>query len=153
LQENSNKKMDPIGKILQSTANRFRRLGDENLLKQNVTLSQLRVLAFVSKRKENFVYQRDLESVFQIRRSSVAGILKNMEKSGILIREDSMEDARVKRILLTDKGKELDRDLRHFLHSLEEDMLCGFSDEEKESLRSMLLRMNENLEQIERKRS
>lgn len=48
------------------------------------------------------VYQRDLENVFKFRRSTVSGILKTMEKNNLIKRIDTIEDARMKQIVLTD---------------------------------------------------
>lgn len=51
------------------------------------------------------VYQRDLENVFKFRRSTVSGILKTMEKNNLIKRIDTIEDARMKQIVLTDFGE------------------------------------------------
>jgi len=139
-----------FGRAVQGVANRFRRLGDENLAKHGITVSQLRVIAYVSTSPEGEVSQRELEDAFEIRRSSVTGLLQNMEKSGLIERFGSKEDARIKRVRLTDKGKGLDVELKSFIHSLEARLLSGFSPEERSQAKSLLLRMMDNLEQIER---
>lgn len=139
-----------FGREIQKLANRFRRLGDENLQKEGITFSQLRVIAYISKNKT--VLQKELEEFLGIRRSSVTSLLQNMEKSGILERYASGEDARIKIISLTEKGKKLDENLKNYIHLLEEKMLAGFSEEEKEALRGFLVRMEENLEKTERSR-
>lgn len=143
---------EPVGRILQRAAKRFRHLGDENLLNHGITMSQLKVIAFISRKEEDAVYQKELEEAFEIRRSSVAEILKKMEKSGLIQRESVPGDARAKRLSLTDRGRELDESLRSFIVSLEEEMLQGFSPEERESLKGYLVRLIENLEKIERSR-
>ncbi len=141
-----------VGKISYDISRRFHRLGDENLAKHGVTIAQLKVLAYVSRNsKSGPVYQRDLEEAFEIRRSSVSGILSTMEKSGILLREGSPDDARVKIISLTEKGKKLDAELISFLHNLESELLCGFKEEEKEILQRLLSRVLKNLDEIERR--
>ena len=141
-----------FGREIQKLANRFRRLGDENLQKEGITFSQLRVIAYISRSsEEKEVYQKDLEAYLGVRRSSVTSLLQNMEKSGLLLRFGSDFDARIKKIALTEKGKELDLNLKNFIQLLEGTMLNGFSEEEKETLRGFLLRMNENLEETERR--
>ena len=140
-----------LGRVLQKINVCFRRMGDENLSNHGISLSQLRILAYLAKNEdEGDVYQKDLEEAFGIRRSSVSSILQNMEKAGLLSREGTRHDARVKKVVLTEKGKELDRSLLDYIHSLEEEMLCGFSREEREQLKGMLLRVLENLETAER---
>lgn len=141
-----------FGREVQNVANRFRRLGDENLQKEGITISQLRVIAYISCRGEQTVYQKDLEEHFEIRRSSVTGLLQNMEKSGLLERTSSPKDARVKILSLTEKGRELDKKLRNYIQTLESELMKGFEEEEKEMMRAFLLRMLENLESVERSR-
>ncbi len=156
MQKRSENKALPVGdfrfgKEIQNIANRFRRFGDENLQKEGITVSQLRVIAYISRNQgQGAVYQKDLEEHFSIRRSSVTSLLKNMEKSGILQRFGAPGDARAKTLVLTEKGKKLDEDLINYIRSLEERLMKGFSSEEKEALQGFLLRMIENLEMIER---
>lgn len=139
------------GKEIQKIANLFRRLADENLNQEGITVSQLRVLIYISRKdKEGKVYQRDLEEYLDIRRSSVTGLLQNMEKNGILLRTPCESDARSKEIVLTEKGRVLDERLKEYITNLEEEILKGFSQEEKELLKNLLLRLGENLENAER---
>jgi len=141
-----------FGKTIQTVSKRFRLLADENLAKHGITFSQLRILAFVSRNGlRGEVFQKDLEEAFGIRRSSVTEILQNMEKSGILIRTASREDARVKKLCLTEKGKALDESLRSYIHTLEEELVSGFSSEEKDAFQKTLEKVSENLDRIERK--
>ena len=141
-----------FGREVQGVANGFRRLGDENLQKEGITVSQLRVIAYISRHNDCPVYQKELEDQFGIRRSSVTGILQNMEKSGLLVRSGSKEDARVKIVSLTEKGVELDEKLKSYIQSLESEMMKDFTEAEKELLRNFLLRMLENLDLVERSR-
>ncbi len=139
-----------FGRALGQANVRFRRLGDLNLSRHGINISQLRILGYLARNEEKGeIYQKDLEEAFGVRRSSVTSILQNMEKSGYLVRESSQRDARVKRVVLTQKGRELDQTLLRYIHSLEEEMLSGFSPEEKASLQGYLVRIISNLENIE----
>ena len=141
-----------FGREVQNVANRFRRLGDENLQKEGITISQLRVIAYISRQGDAPVYQKALEEHFDIRRSSVSGLLQNMEKSGLLMRRASDTDARVKILSLTEKGRRLDEKLKSYIHGLEEDLMKDFTAEEKKLLWSFLQRMLDNLDPLERSR-
>lgn len=141
-----------VGKIFRDISRRFHRLGDENLASHSVTFAQLKVLSYISRNSKNGpVYQKDLEEAFDIRRSSVSGILRTMENSGILLRESSSADARIKLVSLTDKGKKLDEELISFINNLESDLLCDFAEDEKEILAGFLFRILRNLDEIERR--
>lgn len=141
-----------FGREVQNVANRFRRLGDENLQKEGITISQLRVIAYVSQRGDQPVFQKELEEHFGIRRSSVTCLLQNMEKSGLLVRRGSESDARVKIVSLTEKGRMLDEKLKSYIHGLESELTRDFTEEEKVLLQSFLLRMLDNLDSVERSR-
>ncbi|MGI6174076.1 MAG: MarR family winged helix-turn-helix transcriptional regulator [Christensenellales bacterium] len=56
---------------------------------------------------EKIVCQRDVEREFHITRSSTSGLLKLMEKKGLIVRERVEGDARLKRLVLTEKAKDL----------------------------------------------
>ena len=53
------------------------------------------------------IYQKNLEEEFQVRKSTVSGILKLIEKNGFIYRESVKEDARLKRIPSHEKKQRL----------------------------------------------
>lgn len=97
--------------------------------------------------RDEDVYQRDIERVFQIRRSSVTGILKNMEKIGLITREAVEGDARLKRIRLTELAIEQHRTVMRSIEQNERDLTEGFTSEEIALLHKLLDRMCENLQE------
>ena len=139
----------PPGKLLQIAANRFRKLANDNLLLHGITFEQLKILVHIA-RAGRSVPQAGLQEIFEVRRSSMTAILQNMEKKGLLKRETAPGDARVKTVTLTDKGVLLDRELHSSIQSLDADLVKGFSKEEKECFRALLIRASENLSHGER---
>ena len=105
-------------------------------------------IGFISKRLHEGLetYQKDIESEFRISRSTATGLLQNMEKLGYLYREVSSVDSRLKRIVLTEKSTELNKKVILTFESVEEKLLSGFTEEEKEQLLSYLIRLEMNLE-------
>ncbi len=53
---------------------------------------------------EGPLYQRDIEQAFSIRPPTATVILQTMERNGLITREPSPTDARLKQIVLTDKA-------------------------------------------------
>lgn len=49
-------------------------------------------------------YQRNIEEVFSIRPPTATAILQTMERNGLIVREPSPDDARLKQIVLTEKA-------------------------------------------------
>ena len=65
------------------------------------------------------IYQKNLEEEFQVRKSTVSGILKLIEKNGFIYRESVKEDARLKRILPTKKAEALRPSILEHIHETE----------------------------------
>ncbi len=95
------------------------------------------------------VYQRDLETQFQIRRSTASGILRLMENNGLIRREPVVSDARLKRIVLTDKAIQLHRLAQREFLLIEERITHGISEEELSAFAGTLQKMKHNLENQE----
>ena len=82
------------------------------------------------------VFQKDLEQSFMIRRSTATEILKIMEKNELITKESVEHDARLKKIVLTEKAIEGFKLVNKNFSYANDVMLNDFSDEEeKESAR------------------
>ena len=106
-------------------------------------------IGFISRRNDGGLetYQKDVEKEFKISRSTATGLLQNMEKLDYIYREVSEADSRLKRIVLTDKSIELHKRVILTFDNIENKLLTGFSDTEKDMLFSFLLRLEKNLEE------
>ena len=96
------------------------------------------------KSRNGDVYQKDVEREFRIRRSTATVMLQSLEQKGYLIRV-ATEDARLKRILLTEKAIEhhnmIEEQIRIFNRELED----GITEEEKRTFLTILDKMMQNL--------
>ena len=113
---------------------------------QDITPVQTWVIQYLHNRKDRDVFQRDLEQDFSITRSTVTGILQLMEKNGFISRVSVPEDARLKKLVLTQKGEEAYQAVRSNINDMENRLVAGLSQEEIQSLFGMLDRIRENLE-------
>ena len=93
------------------------------------------------------MFQRDLEAEFHVRRSTVTGILKGMEKKGLIQRLSVEEDARLKRIILTPQAKSLHRQVEMAVVRMEKIALRGLSKAEIEVFLEILEKMKANLQE------
>ena len=88
--------------------NQIRRLSDSGIPpEKRVTPMQGRIIGFVKRHRGVDVYQRDLEKEFMIRRSTASAILQTMEHNGLIRREPVASDARLKRLMLTQRAEEV----------------------------------------------
>ena len=75
---------------------------------EGLTGSQRHIMKFILLRTlHTDVYQKDIEEEFRIRKSTVTGILKLLEKNGFIRRESVPQDARLKRIVPTARAEAL----------------------------------------------
>lgn len=109
------------------------------------------LIRFLYQQQDTPVYQRDIEKKFSIPRSTVTTILNRMEGNGMLVRKSVSEDARLKQIVLTEKGISLHHSLEQEHEQFEQILTEGLSQEEQAQLQAMLKRMCQNLENFEHK--
>ena len=130
-----------------------RNVGNSKLFKENPDLTNVIgwTIGFICKRNCEGIetYQKDIEKEFKISRSTATELLQNMEQHGYLYREVSTIDNRLKRIVLTEKSIELQKNVFNTLDGVDTKMLNGFTESEKEMLFSFLARIQKNLDEEE----
>ena len=90
------------------------------------------------------LYQKDIEEEFQIRKPTVTGILKLMEKNGYIYRESAKQDARLKQIIPTEKAEKIRPAILKSIEEGEAKMLRGIPKEDVELCKQVLWQMYEN---------
>lgn len=149
IQENKSKPEAGYGYYIQRLAKNIKYLADENLVKQHITIEQVKIMRFLRENnEEGSAYQKEVELFFNIKRSSVTSILQNMEKSGLLTREGIADDGRMKKVRLTKKGKDLSIRLKGFIYYLDEVIVENMTEEEKTIFIRLLKKSLENVEKL-----
>ena len=81
------------------------------------TPTQIQIIEYIQNQKED-VYQKDLEKNLNLRRATVSGVLKTMEKNHIVKREESLTDGRTKKIVLSPQAKKIFEKKQLQIHTL-----------------------------------
>lgn len=115
----------------------------------NVTGTHGYIVGYLQSCENEDVFQRDVEKRFSMRRSTASSILSLMEKNGLIVRKPVPYDARLKKIVLTDKAKDYIAFFDEEGKALEKKLTAGFSEEELELLCGMLRRISCNLKDEE----
>ena len=104
------------------------------------------VLGFISRRtaEGKAVYQRDIEDHFRISPPSVTGLLKAMEQDGFIVRTSAAQDARLKSLSLTEKGRACDQALRACIDAFECELRKGLDDTQLDQLKGILALLFQN---------
>lgn len=107
------------------------------------------ILAYLCKyRGKRDIFQRDIEQKFCIRRSTATDLLANMERKGFITRESVESDARLKKIVVTDKTLEMHKKMEKFAREFEQKVVAGITDEEKQNATAVLQKISANLSAI-----
>ena len=136
-----------IAKEVKSLANLLKRRLDTSIAKaspDNITGVQVLILGFISE-CETDVYQKDIEKQFDIRRSTVTNILHGMEKQEFINRESVNNDARLKKIILTSKAKEILNNLNDEVTKTQKLLIKDISEQDLETYFKVIKKMKENL--------
>ena len=121
----------PVKCILDVSKN-IRYYFDQSMSVNGLTSIQTRILGHLWHAEEEgrSVFQREIEDVFRIKRSSVTSVLQTLERKGLIIRESIPEDARVKKLVLTDAARKMQVCTYHVLCEIEQEVRSLFTDEE-----------------------
>ncbi len=139
-----------IGKMVRILSNLIRRKVENELSQRGieVTSSQARIISFVYRQTQiRNVYQRDIEVEFDIRRSTVTNTLQLLEKNGYILRVSVDEDARLKKILLTEKGIEIYEAVRKSILKMEGELNSIYTKDELNNLYYLLDKLYAVLEE------
>lgn len=109
------------------------------------TALQGRLMGYLYKHREEDVFQRDLEEAFRIRRSSASRLLGRMEEQGLIRRESVAQDARLKKLVLTEKAVALHTAVEERIRNTEKLLSEGLSEEEVAAFLSTAAKIEQNL--------
>lgn len=94
---------------------------------------------------EDGVSQLRLSQLTHLKPPTISITLRAMESEGYVERRVDDNDRRQVNVYLTQKGKRHDEKLRNSVNEFEKKALEGFTDEEKETLSTLLTRIKDNL--------
>ncbi len=103
-------------------------------------------IRFFYENRDKDIFQRDFESRFSIRRSTATNMLKLMEKNGLITREKVAYDARLKKIVLTDKAVDIHKKATENINVIENTLKKGISDAELDTFYGVIDKIKANLE-------
>jgi DNA-binding MarR family transcriptional regulator len=87
-------------------------------------------IGFISRRNLEGIetYQKDVEKEFDVTRSTASKVIELMEQKGLVRREKVSQDARLRKIVLTQKAEALSEMFESDRNLLEETLTDGFSE-------------------------
>ena len=90
----------------------------------------------------------DIEQWFNIRRSSVTAMLQGMEQDGFITRSAVAKDARLKRLIATEKGRACHKQIEASIARFEDDLQSGIDPQQAAAARAVLEQTLRNAQHI-----
>jgi MarR family transcriptional regulator, transcriptional regulator for hemolysin len=137
-----------IARLINRAARSFARVGDARLRPIGFGFNQVPVLAAL--RDDRALTQARLARLAGIEQPSMAQMLARMERDGLIQRTPHPKDARSRLISLTPATAERLPEAREIMLKSSNEALAGFTDHEVKTLTTLLERLNQNLDQVDR---
>ncbi|MBR6510474.1 MAG: MarR family transcriptional regulator [Clostridia bacterium] len=130
-----------------------------NAIKRDIEKSKLKMqidsaksingwaLNYFYENRDRDIFQRDFEQKFSIRRSTASKMLKSMEQNGFIERVSVESDARLKKIVLTDKAIEQHKRILEDIERREKILRKGLTETEVKQFLNILQIITANMEE------
>ena len=136
-----------LGLLIRITSNHLSRAFDHFGSSIGLTGTQVLIIDFLHKFGDGKdVFQKDVEAEFNIRRSSATNILQLMEKSGLIQRAPVTSDARLKKIILTEKALQTQQQIVDYKAKIEQEITSQATAGELKTFRKVLNQIIAKLE-------
>lgn len=140
-----------IGFELKKITTRMKRILDLQCAdsREPITGVQGWIVAYVCNNPDRDVFQRDIEEMFRIRRSTATGILNGMQAAGLILRRAVDYDARLKKIVPTEKAVILHGKAKKALDEFESNLKKNIPEDKLAVFFEVLARIGRNLDELE----
>lgn len=118
---------------------------NEKITSRSPSPLQLRIIDFLEENKDKTIYQKDLEKQLNVSKAAISGVIKTMEKKGIVERIPVLNDARKNRIILSAKSLQFYQEKIKDMQLLSEELVSGISESELKEFKRIINKMKENL--------
>ena len=113
-----------------------------NLIKRQVdNLSSIRyadqltgtngwIIDYLYPHQDQDIFQKDIEEIFEVTRSTASKVITLMEKKGMLTRTTVPHDARLRKLTLTPLALEMEATILNDIQQFEKQLIKGLSEQE-----------------------
>lgn len=131
---------------LKATISSLQQLMDERLHRYNLTRAQTEIMMLIG--MENGIEHRALLERLGVTSPTLTSVLNDLEKRGLLRRDVSEKDARVRLIFLTEDGRQVANDVQQEAKAILDIVFQDFSPQEIEMLSQLLGRIVDKSTQL-----
>ncbi len=139
-----------IAHLIKVASNEISRSVNDFASAYDLTGTQVQIIDFLTSVPDNeYVFQKDIEAEFNIRRSTATNILKIMEKKELIKRQTVESDSRLKKITVMDKALKLQTNIDEFMQENDQRILSSLGAFERRGFLHALQKLPEKLQSIE----
>uniref|UniRef100_A0A7C5Y3S9 MarR family transcriptional regulator n=1 Tax=Fervidobacterium nodosum TaxID=2424 RepID=A0A7C5Y3S9_9BACT len=93
------------------------------------------------------ISQREIAKIMDVEPGTVAVMLKRMEKSGLVYRQEDSKDRRISRVFLTSKAQEILNSVRVIVRDIETSLMEALTQEEQKQLDELLSKIRNKIDE------
>ena len=138
-----------VGFEIKALSNLMRRRIWENLHVEGhcdmYTEMQGMIIGVLCRNTQQEIFQKDLEQIFYIRRSTASRLLKKMEQDGFIVRKSVERYARLKQVLPTQMAFDQYQQVQERIEAMEGSLTQGISNQEVEQFMLTVEKLKRNL--------
>ncbi|MNP30122.1 transcriptional regulator SlyA [compost metagenome] len=139
------RKDTPYSDMFQTIGLKIKRKADEKINELGLNAQQGRIIGYIHEHQEQGLIQKDLAEIFDRRNATITSMLKGLEKNGYIERKIPVDNERQKNIYVLPKGEKLVEDFDRMFGQVEEEIVQSLTDEEKQTLMRLLVKINQHL--------
>lgn len=139
-----------LGQMIKILNTSFEKEYNKKLEDIELTSSQLGILMYIYKHRDEEVYQKDMEKRFKLQNPTVTGLLNRLEAKGFIMRVTSLKDARYKKIIPTEKTLRIGTQMKLHAKEMREKLTKNISKEELKTIETILQKMLNNISEEEK---
>lgn len=144
---NKKEKFEEANQLFKIYMKNTQRIFNSYAAQLNLTTQQAHSLAYIEHHPG--LIQRELGQKFCVRNASITNMVKNLERDGYIERKKDKDSARVKRIYLTQKGKERAEQINLFFTKVNEQLLFNIDEHDLDMMNEAMKHIIEGIEKID----
>ncbi|MEC0240036.1 MarR family transcriptional regulator [Paenibacillus dokdonensis] len=139
------RKDTPYLDLFQIIGLKLKKRADESIKELGLNAQQGKVIEYIYENQSNHIIQKDLADRFHLRGASITSMLQGLEQKGFIERKIPVNNERQKNIYVLPKSIELIEDFQDSFQKVEDEIVQVLTDEEKQVLKKLLIKINERI--------
>lgn len=139
------RKNTPYSSLFQSIAIKVKRKADEQTSHLGLNAQQAKMIGYIHEHQEKGLIQKEVAEHFDRRGATITSMLQGLEKHGYIERKIQSDNERQKKLYVLPKGEELIEQFYTTFSQVEEELTQALTPQERETLLSLLIKVNQNL--------